>query len=105
MGAKVLKLHPQIAMFDGQLKAKKKYSGNMRRSLTSYIRDLAEEYRSYDKTRCFVTHTISDQELVDLVIDLTKELFEFDVVLESVAGCTVTTHCGPNTIGLLFITE
>jgi len=105
MGAKVLKLHPQIAMFDGQLKAKKKYSGNMKRSLSAYIRDLAEEYTSYDKTRCFVTHTISDQELVDHVIELTKELFEFDVVLESVAGCTVSAHCGPNTIGLLFITE
>ena len=105
MGAKVLKLHPQIAMFDGQLKAKKKYSGNMRRSLTSYIRDLAEEYHTYDKKRCFVTHTESDPELVNLVLDLTKELFEFEEVLESTAGCTVTAHCGYNTIGLLFITE
>lgn len=105
MGAKVLKLHPQISMFDGQLKAKKKYMGNMTRSLNSYIRDLAEEYTSYDKTRCFVTHTISDQAYVDQVIELTKQLFEFDEVLESVAGTTVTAHCGKNTIGLLFITE
>lgn len=105
MGAKVLKLHPQIAMVDGQLKAKKKYMGNMTRSLNSYIKDLAEEYTSYDKTRCFVTHTISDQAYVDQVIDLVKQLFEFEVVLESVAGATVSAHCGKNTIGLLFITE
>lgn len=105
MGAKVLKLHPQIAMVDGQLKAKKKYMGGMLRCLTSYIKDLEEEYPSYDKTRCFITHTISDQEIVDHVLELTKEHFEFEEVLESVAGSTVSAHCGPNTIGLLFITE
>ncbi len=105
MGAKLLKLHPYVAMFDGQLKAKKKYAGNMPRCLNSYIRDLASEYTSYDRTRCFITHTLADQELVDQVINLTKELFSFDEVLESVAGCTVTSHCGYNTIGLLFITE
>jgi len=105
MGAKVLKLHPYISMVDGQLKAKKKYAGNMTRCLTSYVRDLSAEYRSYDKTRCFITHTISDQALVDLVISLTKELFEFDEIYESVAGSTVSAHCGPNTIGLLFINE
>ena len=105
MGAKVLKLHPYISMVDGQLKAKKKYAGNMTRCLTSYVRDLSAEYHSYDKTRCFITHTISDQALVDLVISLTKELFEFDEIYESVAGSTVSAHCGPNTIGLLFINE
>ncbi len=105
MGAKVLKLHPQISMLDGQLKAKKKYAGNMQRCLSSYIKDLAEEYHSYDKTRCFVTHSTAKPELVEYVKNLTKELFEFDEILESVAGCTVTAHCGQNTIGLLFITE
>lgn len=105
IGAKILKFHPYISMFDGQLKAKKKYKGSMKHCLEEYIRDLAAEYRSYDKTRCFVTHSPSDRELVDQVIALTKELFDFDVVLESTAGCTVTSHCGKNTIGLLFITE
>ncbi len=105
MGAKVLKLHPYIAMIDGQLEPKKKYAGNMRKCLTTYIKDLAEEYPKYDKTRCFITHSPSDKELVQLCIDLTKELFDFDQVLESEAGCTVTAHCGGNTIGLLFITE
>lgn len=105
MGAKVLKLHPQIAMADGQLKAKKKYAGTMSRCLSTYIKDLAEEYPSYDKTRCFITHSPSDRAYVEQVIELAKELFEFDEYLESEAGSTVTAHCGPNTIGLLFIVE
>ena len=105
MGAKVLKLHPYIAMNDGQLQPKKKFAGNMKKCLTSYIRDLAEEYTSYDKTRCFITHSPSDRELVDLCIEHARELFDFNEYLESEAGCTVTAHCGENTIGLLFITE
>ncbi len=105
MGAKVLKLHPYISMVDGQLKAKKKYMGNMQRCLNSYVKDLSEEYTAYDKTRCFITHSPSDRELVDQVIALAKELFNFEEVLESEAGCTITAHCGYNTIGLLFITE
>ncbi len=105
MGAKVLKLHPYISMMDGQLKAKKKYMGGMQKCLTQYVKDVAEEYKSYDKTRCFVTHSPSDPELVQIVKDLAKELFDFNEIIESDAGCTVTSHCGPNTIGILFITE
>ena len=105
MGAKVLKLHPYISMVDGQLKAKKKYMGGMAKCLSQYVHDVAEEYKSYDKTRCFVTHSPSDPELVKIVINLAKELFDFKEVIESTAGCTVTSHCGPNTIGILFITE
>ncbi|MBP5307536.1 MAG: DegV family protein [Clostridia bacterium] len=105
IGAKMLKLHPYLAMTDGQLKPKKKYAGNLKKCLSTYIRDLAAEYTSYDKTRCFVTHSPSEREYVDYVIGLVKELFDFDVILESEAGSTVTSHCGENTIGLLFITE
>lgn len=105
IGAKMLKLHPHISMIDGQLKAKKKYAGNLKKCLSAYIKDLAAEYTSYDKTRCFITHSPSDREYVDYTIGLVKELFDFNEVLESEAGSTVTSHCGENTIGLLFIVE
>ncbi|MBP5194139.1 MAG: DegV family protein [Clostridia bacterium] len=105
MGAKILKLHPYISMIDGQLKAKKKYAGTMQKCLTSYVKDLAAEYAKYDDTRCFITHSPSDPALVEIVKSLAKELFNFKEVLESEAGSTVTSHCGENTVGLLFITE
>ena len=57
----------------------------------------------YDKTRCFIAHSTADKELVDTVKEKIKELFEFDEVLESVAGSIVTSHCGQGTLGVLFI--
>jgi DegV family protein with EDD domain len=105
MGAKVLKLHPMIDMKDGQLYAKKKYMGGLERCLKNYINELYEEYPNYDKTRCFITHSSCEPEVVEMARKQVKELFEFDEILETVAGCVVTGHCGKNTLGVLFIHE
>ncbi len=105
LGAKMLKLHPLIAMEDGQLHAKKKYMGNMQRCIKNYVADLAEQYPRYEKTRCFITHSSAEPELVNFTMDLVKQTFDFDEVLETVAGSIVTSHCGKGTLGVLFITE
>jgi DegV family protein with EDD domain len=106
IGAKVLKLHPMIAEDgDGQLIAKKKYKGSIEHCIKSYIEELKEEYPVYDKTRCFITHSNADKQLVDKAKALVAEMFEFDEVIETVAGSIVTSHCGRNTLGVLFIYE
>ena len=104
-GAKVLSIHPMIAMKDGQLYPKKKYIGKMARCLKNYVHDLAEEYPQYEHTRCFITHSNADAELVESAKQLVKELFTFDEVIETVAGSVITGHCGRNTIGVLFISK
>ena len=104
-GANILKIHPMIAMDDGALCVKKKYRGKMSVCIKNYIEYLKELYPSYDKTRCFVTHSSADAELVEEAKNLVKEHFEFNEVLETVAGAVVTGHCGRNTLGVLFITE
>lgn len=103
MGAKVLKLHPMIEMGDGQLFAKKKYRGDMNRCIKNYIDDLVAQYPEYDSTRCFITHSCADKELIDLAKKQVASLFRFDEVLETTAGSIVTSHCGRNTLGVLFI--
>ncbi|MCM1438849.1 MAG: DegV family protein [Roseburia sp.] len=106
IGAKVLKLHPMICENeDGQLIAKKKYVGNMARCIRAYVADLKEQYPKYDKTRCFITHSSADNELVDLAKQLVAQYFDFNEVCETVAGSIVTSHCGRNTLGVLFISE
>lgn len=105
IGAKVLKLHPMIDMKEGQLYAKKKYMGGLERCLRNYVNDLADEYHNYDKTRCFITHSSCEREVVDKVREQVKQLFGFDEILETYAGSVVTTHCGKNTLGVLFIYE
>ena len=103
--ANVLKIHPKIAMNDGQLQQAGTYRGQMSRCISQYIDDLKAQYPNYDKTRCFVTHSTAERELVDLAIAKVKENFAFDEVLETVAGSIVTSHCGKGTLGVLFICE
>jgi len=106
IGAKVLKLHPMIAEnAEGQLIAKKKYMGGIERCVRNYIAELKEEFPDYDKKRCFITHSTADSSLVELAKKAVAEQFDFDEVIETVAGSIVTSHCGRNTLGVLFIHE
>ena len=104
-GSKVLSVHPMIAMKEGQLYPKRKYLGSMMRCLKKYVGDLVDDYPAYDRTRCFVTHSNADAELVDAAKQLVRENFDFDEIIETVAGSIITSHCGRNTLGVLFISE
>ncbi len=104
-GANLLKIHPMIFMEDGALGVKRKYRGPMKRCINNYIEDLYAEYPKYDKTRCFVTHSTADEELVEFAINKVKEMFDFDEIIVTVAGSVITGHCGRNTLGVLFIAE
>lgn len=103
--ANILKIHPLIDMIDGQLTPGKKYRGKMDFILKQYVADLKERYPNYDKTRCFVTHSCAEQQYVDAAKQKVAELFNFDEVIETVAGSVITSHCGKNTLGVLFIAE
>ena len=101
--AAVFKIHPLIYMEEGQLVSGKKYKGKMTMLLKQYVADLKEQYPSYDKKRCFITHSSADKEIVDAVKEKVAELFDFEEVIETVAGSIITSHCGKNTIGVLFV--
>lgn len=105
LGANILKIHPLIYIDGGSLVPGKKYRGKMTFLVKQYIEDLKVKYPRYDKTRCFITHSSADREIVEAAIQKTKEIFQFDEIVETVAGSIVTSHCGKNTIGLLFITK
>ncbi len=101
--ANVLKIHPKIVMNDGQLISAGKYRGPMTRCISQYIDELKAQYPKYDKTRCFVTHSTAERDLVEFAIKKVKESFDFDEVIETVAGSIITSHCGKGTLGVLFI--
>ncbi len=104
-GANILKIHPLIYMDGGKLVPGKKYRGKMSFIIKQYIDDLKELYPHYEKTRCFITHSSADPELVEVAMQKVKETFEFDEVIETVAGSIITSHCGKGTLGVLFIYE
>lgn len=103
--ASMFKIHPLIYMEDGQLVPGKKYKGKMSFLLKQYVDDLKEMYPKYEKQRCFVTHSSADPALVEEVKAKVKECFEFDEIIETVAGSIITSHCGKGTLGVLFIYE
>ncbi len=104
-GANLLKIHPLIEMQDGQLYAGKKYRGTMEKCIANYLQDLKIQYPVYDKTRAFITHSTAEASIVEVARQKVKELFEFDEVIETIAGSVITGHCGKNTLGVLFIAE
>ena len=105
LAAAAFHIHPLIKMENGQLVPGKKYRGKMNVLIKQYIEDLKETYPNYDKTRCFITHSSADRDLVETAIAKVKEVFDFDEVVETVAGSIVTSHCGRGTLGVLFIYE
>ncbi len=102
--AGMFKIHPLIAMDNGQLVPPgKKYKGKMSVLIKQYVEDLKAQYPNYDKTRCFITHSTAEPELVEAAKAKVKEIFDFDEVIETVAGSIITSHCGKGTLGVLFV--
>lgn len=99
----VLKLHPRIVVEDGKMRPGKKYRGQMDRVVMSYVKDMEEELKRAKKDRVFITHSGCDRELVEAVRIYLASLNRFDEILETVAGGVISSHCGPGTLGVLFI--
>ena len=102
LGARALQLRPEIRVTDGGMGVGKKYRGSMEKSILDYIRGRLEGRDDIDTHRIFVTHSPMDPEMVTRAIALVKELHPFEEVIETNAGCTICSHCGPNCLGVLF---
>jgi len=105
LGSNLLSIKPCIEVKNGKMGVSGKPMGRYKRCVEKYAEAVRNECTSPDKTRCFVTHTKMDDGIVVGVIEKVKSWGIFDEILETVAGCTVTTHCGANTIGILYIND
>ena len=103
LGAKLLHIRPSIIVQDGKMHPGDKYRGRYEHYLKHYIEDALQNDSTIDFKRVFVTHSPSEEGLVRFAIDTVKSYGLFREVLETMAGCTVCTHCGPDTLGVLFM--
>lgn len=104
LSAGLLQLKPCIEVKDGKMQVGKKYRGQLLRCLNQYVTDRLRGRSDLDLSRIFVTHTcLADRAPVDAVIQTVRSLQPFAEILETTAGCTVSGHCGPNTLGILFL--
>ena len=100
-----LKLHPRIAVSDGAMHPEKKYRGNSHKYVMDYVKDMEKELKTARNDRVFITHSGCSKEVVDSVKEYLSGLNHFDEILETRAGSVVSSHCGPGTLGVLFIAE
>ena len=103
LGANLLRIKPCIQVKEGTMTVGKKYTGNTEAVLTKYVGDRLRDVESLDLSRIFVVHSgMNNPALVDKVKEAVLAIAPFEEVLEARAGCTISNHCGPNTLGLLF---
>ena len=103
LGANLLKLKPCIQVKDGGMAVCKKYRGKYMQTLEEYVKDRLGDYSDIELDRVFVTHAGCDEDIVNGVCDLVKNTAPFKEIIVNRAGCTVSSHCGRNTLGVLFI--
>ena len=103
LGANLLKLKPCIEVVDGGMGVGKKYRGKYIQTLREYVAERLTDYSDIDLDRVFVTHAGCDKEIVDEVVSLVKKTAPFKELVVTRAGCTVSSHCGRNTLGVLFL--
>lgn len=103
MAGSVLKLHPRIVVENGAMDAAKKYRGKLSSVIMSYTKDMEEQLKNARPDRVFITHSGCDRQIVDNVREYLESLGIFDEILETRAGGVISSHCGPGTLGVLFI--
>jgi len=101
----ILKLHPQINVTDGKMGVAKKYRGKINKVILDYVKDMEEDLKNARPKRVFITHSGCGEDVVGQVYDYLKELDVFEEILITRAGCVISSHCGPGTLGVLYIAK
>ena len=102
LGANLLKLHPCIEVIGGRMSVVKKYRGSMERVVAGYVRERLKDREDIDFSRVMLVDTCRRPELVAAARNVLEEDGRFEEIIETPAGCTIFSHCGPDTLGVMF---
>lgn len=105
LAGSALKLHPKIVVENGRMEASRKYRGKIDHVILSYVHDMEAELKEAKKDRVFITHSGCDEVVIASVQSYLEKLQIFDEILVTRAGGVISSHCGPGTLGVLFITK
>lgn len=103
-GANLLQIRPQIILKDGKMGPHKKYRGNMDKVVKNYCADTLDEFNNPDLEVGFVTYTTATEKMVEEAKTALRER-GFKTIYETKAGATISSHCGENTLGILYIND
>lgn len=103
LGANLLRLRPCIEVRDGKMGVGKKYRGSFDKCVCEYITDKIGNRSDLELRRVFITHSGVPEETVQKAVETVQKLQPFEEICVTRAGCTVSSHCGPGTLGVLYI--
>ena len=103
LAGSALKLHPRIAVADGKMAPGKKYRGKMSKVILEYVKDMEADMLRAKPDRVFLTHSGCDEALLSEIRSYLESLSRFNEILTCRAGAVISSHCGPGTLGVLFI--
>lgn len=103
LGANLLSLKPCIEVKDGKMVVVKKYRGHIEKCMAAYVKDRLAGRENLEEDRIFITHTDVSKESLEAVHSGVRQYGNFKNIYETVAGCTISCHCGPGTMGILFV--
>ena len=105
VGANILHIKPCIEVLEGNMRLVKKYRGKLKNAIYNYVQERLKTTTDIDYSRIFITHSGVDGDIIEMVKNIIKENSIFKEILVTRAGCAVTSHCGPNTLGILFVKD
>ena len=105
VGANILHIKPCIEVAEGNMRLVKKYRGKLKNAIYNYVQERLKTTTDIDYSRIFITHSGVDGDIIEMVKNIIKENSIFKEILVTRAGCAVTSHCGPNTLGILFVKD
>ena len=103
LGANLLNLKPCIEVKDGKMSVVKKYRGNYPKCLASYVKDRLSGRDDLVRETLFVTRTPVSDDCLHAVEEAVAQYADFENIYWTHAGCTISCHCGPGTLGVLFV--
>ena len=103
-GANLLRIRPRIVVKNGKMGSDKKYRGHMGKVITKYCQDVLEEFNTPDLDTVFITYTSATEEMIASAVDACKEA-GFKNIYQTFAGGTIASHCGANTLGILYFND
>lgn len=104
IGANVLRIKPEIYVRDGKMYPGKKYRGPMKKVVLDYVEDTLAEFNTPDLSRVFITYSTAPDEVVEAVEERLKKA-GFQRIMKTTAGGTISCHCGPHCLGILYIND
>ncbi len=102
-GANLLHIKVCVGVHDGKMGVDRKYKGKFENAIIEYIEDCLKLYPNYDKHCCFITYTTASNEVLDKAKEILTNKANFDNIYYTTAGGTIASHCGENTIGILYL--